>query len=206
MSAETTAKPVPMPFRVVAVVPAVRLKPVATPTSSPAPVPAQPPRWTVRKGSSITFDTVWSGGPVHGGFTRWTADIRFDPAASGASTVAVTVDMASVTTGATEQESALPSEEWFASALHPTAVFKSADIQAAGNGIYLARGTLTPRGRTLPLSLPFQLSIGGSRASMQGSVSIDRTAFAVGQGEWASTADLPAMVKVVVMLKADKGR
>jgi polyisoprenoid-binding protein YceI len=53
-----------------------------------------------------------------------------------------------------------------------------------------------------PLSLPFRLTIDGDRATVAGVTSLDRTAFGVGQGEWASSDQIPAKVSVRIDLKA----
>ncbi|MEO8115209.1 MAG: YceI family protein, partial [Phenylobacterium sp.] len=67
---------------------------------------------------------------------------------------------------------------------------------------YVAHGTLDLRGAKKPLDLPFRLTITGDQARMSGSASLDRTAFGVGQGEWAATDQIPAKVAVRVELQA----
>lgn len=179
--------------------------PKAADQTAPAPVAAEPSPWTVRKTeSSLRFHTAWSQGPVDGGFGSWQADIRFDPAALAQSTVRVTIDMASVTAGDSDQQSALPENDWFAVATHPTATWTSTAFRHLGGDRYRADGTLSLRGVSRPLPLSFTLRIDKDVATMRGTASIDRTAFGVGQGEWASTADLPALVSLVIEIRADR--
>jgi polyisoprenoid-binding protein YceI len=61
----------------------------------------------------------------------------------------------------------------------PTAAF-AADITVT-NGNYLADGTLTIKDRSVPVSLPFNLNVDGDTAVMQGTTSLDRRAFEIGQ-------------------------
>jgi len=216
------AQPRPTPGRSPAPAPAASHAPVATPTAVPAPTPpapadaaadqvapapvaTEPSVWTVRKAeSALRFHTAWSQGPVDGGFGSWRAEIRFDPAMLARSTVHATIDMASVTAGDSDQQSALPENDWFAVATHPTATWTSTAIRHLGGDRYRADGTLNLRGVSRPLPLSFTLRIDKDVATMRGTASIDRTAFGVGQGEWASTADLPALVSLTIDIKADR--
>ena len=196
------AAPAPRP----APTPRAPVQPVAG-QAAPAPVAAEPSLWTVRKAESeLRFHTAWSQGPVDGGFGSWQAEIHFDPAALARSTVHVTIDMASVTAADSDQQSALPESDWFAVATHPTATWTSTTIRHLGGDRYRADGTLSLRGVSRPLPLSFTLQIEKDIATMHGAASIDRTAFGVGQGEWASTADLPALVSLSIEIKADRAR
>ena len=197
----SSGSPAAAPSAPVPVAPPRPLEEVPVPT----PEQVEPARWTVRKAeSALRFHSAWSQGPVDGGFGSWRADIRFDPAALDRSTVRVTIDMASVTATDSDQQSALPENDWFAVGLHPTAIWTSTAIRHLGGDRYRADGTLTLRGVSRPLPLTFTLRIVKNVATMRGSASIDRTAFGVGQGEWSSTADLPALVSVTVDIKADR--
>jgi cytochrome b561/polyisoprenoid-binding protein YceI len=180
-------------------------EPSATPTATPTPV--APSRWALRKAaSSIGFHTRWSEGPVDGRFGTWDAAILFDPDALDASSVKVTIDMASATTNNDDTQGALPDPDWFAAATHPTATFAAKRFRHRGGNRYEAIGTLAIRGVSRPLTLPFTLTIAGDVATMTGTATIDRTLFGVGQGEWAATTDLPAGVQLAVAVKADRAK
>lgn len=147
--------------------------------------PAAVSTWRVDpRSSSIGFafdysDEESGSTRFEGRFTRWRADIRFDPNSLEQSSATVTIETASATDGVPIHDNALPTAEWFNSAAHPTAVFRTRDIRRAGNG-YEARGDLTIRGRERNVMLPFTLAISGDRASMNGRVSIDRRDFDIG--------------------------
>ncbi|MBU3077795.1 YceI family protein [Sphingomonas quercus] len=204
--AAVTRAPEPAPAAP-AVTPAAA-PPAAEPLAAPPPAavagPAAPVKWTVNRArSSLGFASHWSGGPIDGRFDRWDATISFHPDALAGSSVKVTIDMASAHTGVTDTESSLPEDDWFAVKAHPRATFTASDFRHLGGERYEARGTLDLRGVARPLVLPFTLAITGKTARMTGEVKIDRTSFGVGQGEWASTDDVPALVTVNVRITAD---
>ena len=150
--------------------------------------PGEPSRWTVdRDSSSISFGYVYedeSGSSrFNGRFSRWRADIRFDPNDLDASSVVVRIETASASTGVSVHDNALPTAAWFNSSAYPTAEFRSTRIRASGEGRYEARGNLTIRGQTRQIDLPFTLTINGDRASVSGSTNINRRDFGVGRDE-----------------------
>ncbi|MGH6910418.1 MAG: cytochrome b/b6 domain-containing protein [Phenylobacterium sp.] len=177
--------------------------PAPTPTPAAAPVESTDPvHWKVSPGSTLTFTTAWSGDPVQGRFDRWKADILFGPKELDRSKVTVTIDMSSAKTGDAQRDASLPAPDWFDSANHPSAVFTASRFTQAGEGRYVAHGSLTLRGVTKPLDLPFDLKIDGAKATVNARASLDRIAFGVGQGEFTATDQIPAKVGIRVQLRA----
>ncbi len=178
--------------------------PEETAVTTPAPQ-SGPIHWHVnRANSSLGFATSWSGSPVTGKFNSWNADINFNPDALDTSSVNVTISMNSATTGNADTQDALPGDDWFAAAAHPKATFVADKFKHISGNAYIANGTLNLRGVSRPLSLPFTLSINGKNAKMNGSAKLDRTAFGVGQGQWASTGEVSGGVTVHVSLNASQ--
>jgi polyisoprenoid-binding protein YceI len=165
---------------------------------------AGPIAWKVSRGSSLTFATAWSGEAIEGRFDRWTADIQFNPDALDRSRVSVSIDMASAVSGDEQRDASLPSADWFDTAVHPKATFTATRFERTGDGRFVARGQLSLRGVSRPLTLPFRLKIDGDRAEVSGVTTLDRTTFGVGQGEWASTDQIPAKVTVRIVLAAQR--
>jgi polyisoprenoid-binding protein YceI len=163
---------------------------------------SEPVRWTVETGSRLAFTTSWGGEEIRGRFDRWTADIVFSGDALDRSKVRVSIDTGSASTGDPQRDGSLPTGDWFDTAAHPKAVFTATRFTKTGEGRFTAHGKLTLRGVSKPLDLPFRLKITGDRAEVSGVTSLDRTAFGVGQGEWASIDQIPAKVIVTVSLKA----
>jgi cytochrome b561/polyisoprenoid-binding protein YceI len=166
--------------------------PAPAPGEAPAAVApgetpeAAAPSWRVNAASSsiqfaFSIDDGSGANRIEGRFTRWRADIRFDPANLDRSSALVTIETASATTGIDAQDSTLPTEPWFNAAAHPNATFRATEFRRRGEG-YEARGTLTIKGRDRNIGLPFTLVIDGDNAVMNGRLSIDRRAFDVGSG------------------------
>lgn len=159
---------------------------------APAPASGAPASWRVNQGaSSIIFTGSHAGVPFEGRFSRWRADIRFDPGALDRSYAIVTIETASASDGVPVHDNALPGREWFDVANHPTATFRTTSIRARGDGAYEARGTLTIKGREIDTRLPFTLRIVGDRAIMEGTASVEREEADLGQssdpdGEYVS--------------------
>jgi len=166
---------------------------------------AAPPAWTVDKAASkLAFKSSFSGMPFEGAFQRWDAQIAFDPKDLGASKVNVTIQTGSARTGDGNRDESMPSDDWFAARKFPTATFTAASFKSLGGNRYEADGTLTIRGVSKPVALPFTLDIAGDVAKMNGQVAINRTAFGVGQGEFAGPESVPLEVTVVVAITAHK--
>lgn len=165
--------------------------------------PAAAQRWMVDPArSAIAFESAQAGTPVRGRFGKWSANIRFDPARLSEARVVVVVDLASASTGDRNVDGQLPSGDWFNIAAGPQARFVSSTITAAGPGRYVARGTLAMKGISVPVELPFSLSITGNSAVMQGQTQLDRRALLIGMASDASAAWVPFAVPVTVQVTA----
>lgn len=176
--------------------------PDTTLAAAPATSPVGPITWKVAPGSSLNFETAWSGEAVKGRFEKWIADIAFSPDALDKSKVKVSIDMTSARTGDEQRDGALPASDWFDAAQHPKAVFTATRFEAKGQGAFVAHGTLQLRGVTRPVDLPFKLKLVGDKAQMSGETSLDRTLFGVGQGEFSATDQVSARVTVRVQVNA----
>jgi cytochrome b561/polyisoprenoid-binding protein YceI len=160
--------------------------------------------WTVAPGGRLGFTARWNGEAVDGRFDRWRAAIRFSPDELAKSTIRVTVDLASADTGDGQRDDSLKSSDFFDVGAHPSAVFAARDIRHLGGDKYEARGTLDLRGASKPATLRFTLRIDGERARVSGTARIDRTAFGVGQGEWAATDAIAAAVDIAFSFNATR--
>ncbi|MGL4543104.1 MAG: YceI family protein [Polymorphobacter sp.] len=166
------------------------------------PARATVANWVVEPGAStIAFTATWLGKPVRGVFKRWSADIAFDAAALPQSKVRVTIDLASAASGDTTVDGALPEADWFAVKTSPSAVFASTGIVKTATG-YLARGTLTIRGRAVPVDMPFTLAIAGDRATLQGSARLDRRAWKIGMESDATAEYVAFAVPMAIKVSA----
>lgn len=141
--------------------------------------------WNVNTAqSSIGFSFVYADPEAgdttfNGRFSRWRADIRFDPNDLAGSHATVTIETASASDGVAIHDSNLAAPEWFDAAGHPAATFRTTAIHRSGDG-YEAQGQLTIKGHAKAVTLPFTLSIDGDRATMSGQLAIDRADFDIG--------------------------
>lgn len=170
--------------------------------------PRGPNAWAVNEeASTLGYAFVYTSGGAEqrfaGRFSRWNAAITFDPDNLGASRVTAAIDMSSAAHGVPMHDRQLPTPAWFDAAAHPTATFRASEFVRLADGSYEARGSLTMRGETRPLTLPFRLTIENDRAVMDGTVAIDRRAFGVGVGADAD-ADISAAVQVTVHIEATR--
>ncbi|RJF91549.1 YceI family protein [Sphingomonas cavernae] len=160
--------------------------------------------WTIAQGGRLGFTARWNGEAINGTFGRWRASIRFSPDMLDKSNIRVTVDLASAGTGDGQRDDALKGSDFFNTEAHPGAVFTSRDIRHRDGDRYEARGTLDLRGISKPATLRFTLRIDGDKASVSGTSRIDRTAFGVGQGEWADTEAIAAGVDIAFSFTATR--
>lgn len=179
---------------------AALLVPNGEAVAASAPVADTTGNWRVSSGT-LDFAVKQMGAQVSGSFANFSADIRFDetPAEGKHGSVTVTIDTASLTLGSVTKQAL--EAEFFDVATHPTAVF-AADILPAATG-YVAQGTLTLRGVTKPVALPFTLTIAGDVATMAGTVSLDRRDFGMG-ASYGDEASVGFAVEVTVNLVADR--
>jgi len=170
--------------------------------AAPAPS-ASAASWTVdRDASALGFEGTQGGQPFRGQFRGWRAEIVFDPADPAAGRAEVRVDTGTAATGDAQRDAAIPQADWFATSRFPEAVFRAEGFRHLGGDRYEADGTLTIREATLPVTLPFALSIDGGVARARGETTILRTDFGVGQGQWSTGQVVGLEVKVVVDLVA----
>jgi polyisoprenoid-binding protein YceI len=153
----------------------------------PAVALPAPPEWrVVSEQSRLGFTGTQAGSPFNGSFKAFEARVRFDPDDLAASRVEVTIDMATAETGARERDDAVRGDDWFAVARHPKATFRTVGFRRLAADRYEADADLTIRDTTRRVTLPFTLTIADGQAHAVGDVTIKRTDFGVGQGQWAS--------------------
>lgn len=178
---------------------------VALAASALAAAPAAASQWAVVPAqSSLGFTATWNGDKVEGRFPKFTAAIRFDPARLAEAQVDVRIDLSAATTGDRTVNASLPGADWFDVKTTPTARFQSRSITQVKPGQYVAKGTLTLRGVSVPVSLPFTLAIAGDTATMTGQTVLDRRPFRIGTESDASGDWVAFQVPVRVSLKATR--
>ncbi|HET6552355.1 MAG TPA: YceI family protein, partial [Dyella sp.] len=146
-------------------------------------------------GSKLGFASTFQGQSFNGSFGKWTAAISYDASKLATSKFDVEVDLASVKTGDSDRDGALPGADFFNVAKFPKAHFVTTGFRQNGAQV-IADGNLTLRGVTKPVSLDVTFKPQGTGATLDVSGSVKRLDFGVGGGEYADTSVIGADVKV----------
>lgn len=134
--------------------------------------------------SALTFGYKQMGVPLDGKFSKFAAQISFDPAKLATAQARIDVTLASIDTGSTDANEEVAGKLWFNAKTYPLASFVSTGVKSLGGNRYLATGKLSIKGRTLDVTAPVTFQSAGNRGIFDGSFVIYRTAYAIGEGEW----------------------
>lgn len=169
-------------------------------------VKAAPAQWQIVPGqSSISFTATQNNAPVSGKFTAFTGEIFFDPAQLEASQIKIIVDMNSVSTSYQDVANTLKTTDWFDIKDFPQAVYTANHFVKTDGNTFQANGMLTIRNKTIPTVLKFTLEkYTANDALAKGTVTLQRTTFDVGKGEWAKTDSVKDTVIVNFVLVAHR--
>jgi polyisoprenoid-binding protein YceI len=150
----------------------------------------------------LEFSATQADAKFNGAFRRFKVALEFDPAHPEQGRLDVTVDTASIDTQDAERDEILRGADFFWIEKYPQAEFHAARFERAGTG-WRAPGELTIRGVRKPVPVTFTLeqASGSGPAVMKGSASLNRLAFGLGQGDWASTEWVGDAVDVRFELK-----
>lgn len=139
--------------------------------------------------SEMTFVAKQLGVPLDGKFGKFDAQVALDPKKPEAGKVAFSIDLGSAVVGDAETIKELKKPEWFNVGKFPTATFTSSSIKPAGSGKLEVAGTLSIKGTGQPLTVPVTLTPGSGGATFaQGSFTLKRIDFRIGEGDWADVS------------------
>jgi polyisoprenoid-binding protein YceI len=135
--------------------------------------------------SAIHFTYQQMGVKVDGKFSRFSGQLSFDPAKPTAAKAAFEVDLASVDTGVPDGDQEVAGKPWFNTPAFPTARFASESVRALGGNRYEVLGKLTLKGRAQAVVVPATFSAQGNAGVFDGSFTLRRADFSIGEGVWA---------------------
>lgn len=138
--------------------------------------------------SELQFTARQMGVPLEGHFTKFNAQVAFDPAKLATSKITFTVDTGSATLGSRETDAELPKPAWFNVPKFPQAQFESSSIKALGGGKFEVAGKLTIKGNAQNVVVRVALAQSGATTTATGTLPIKRLAFKIGENEWADTS------------------
>ena len=118
------------------------------------PLPEPKPHVIDKAHSEINFVADTRMLSAHGFFGKWDADVKLDATKYENSTVAITIDAASINTRVDMRDNHLRGPDFFDVAKYPTITFKSTGVkQTAANKLEIS-GDLTVKGVTKKIVVP----------------------------------------------------
>ena len=137
--------------------------------------------------SRITLVSKQMNVPTEGKFSKFNARIAYDPAKPDAGKAEITIDMASFDIGAQDMNDEAQAKNWFDVKNFPQAKFTATSFKAAGPGRFEVTGPLTIKGKTANVTAPFTVKTDTAGTTYDGSFTIKRLAFNIGEGAWKET-------------------
>lgn len=143
--------------------------------------------------STLVATFKQEGAAVERPFTRFSGSIDYDPKNVAAATASIDVDMKSFDFGDPAYNAEVAKKSWFDSAAHPKAMFKSTAIKPVSATRFDATGTLTIKGRAATVTVP--VTVGGGGTSFDGTFTISRKAFGIGDPIWDDVIEDKVAIK-----------
>jgi polyisoprenoid-binding protein YceI len=155
--------------------------------------------------SAITFSYQQMGVAMEGKFGQFTAQLNFDPANPAAAQATVDIDLASIDTGSPEGNEEVAGKPWFNTKIFPTARFIVSRVKVLGDHRYEAAGPLTIKGKTQDIVVPATFTAQGKTGVFEGSFTLRRADFAIGEGAWAAFDVVANEVQIQFRITAHAG-
>ena len=117
---------------------------------------------------------------VRGQFAGYRADVHLDEENPANTRVRVEIDTASIDTGNPDRDAHLRGADFFDVENYPTIVFESRNVETVEDDVYTLIGDLTIVGKTLPVSVDFEVTgtandpWGNFRAGFEGRATVNR--------------------------------
>ncbi len=133
---------------------------------------------------------------VPGKFNDYMIDFIFDANDLNKSSIKVTIKTASINTDDEKRDEHLRSADFFDAAKYPEITFVSSSIMKKGND-YVAKGTLTMRGVSKEIELPFKIlgpvqdPWGNTKMGVEASLTVDRQDYGI---SWSKSLDTGGLV------------
>lgn len=141
---------------------------------------AAPVAWRLDRSTKVGFVAHTKMFDVKGNFSRYTADARVDREDLTASSIKMTIDVASLDTGVDMRDEHLRDEDFLAVRRFPQATFTSTKVERTEKPDQLmVSGKLTIRGITKDVVVPVMIADEGEGLRAKGKITIDRFQYGV---------------------------
>jgi polyisoprenoid-binding protein YceI len=146
--------------------------------------------------SEVGFVIKQMGVPVEGRFTKFDAQVSFDPKKPDAGKIGFTIALGSADIGDAETKKEVAKPEWFNTAKFPSATFQSGAIKSLGAGKFEVAGKLSIKGNTRDVVVPVTVAQAAGTSTATGQFTLKRVEFKVGEGDWSDTSIVANEVQV----------
>jgi polyisoprenoid-binding protein YceI len=146
--------------------------------------------------SEIRFVSTQMNVPVEGRFRKFSGKLDFDPAKPAAAKAEVEVDLGSIDTGSEEADTEVKSKGWFNIAVFPTARFVSTAVKPLGANRFEVAGKLSIKGKGVDVAAPVTLKQEGGATVFEGTFTLLRLQYAIGEGVWSDIDTVANEVQV----------
>ena len=151
--------------------------------------------------SEIRFVSKQMGVNVEGRFRKWKANIVFLATQLAKSKADFDIDLASIDLASDESETEVKRPKWFDTAKFPVAKFNSRAFRDLGGDRYEVTGALTIKGITHDAVIPIAVKKDATGNNVaEGSFTIKRLDYKIGEGEWADPDTVANEVTVRVRM------
>jgi polyisoprenoid-binding protein YceI len=162
--------------------------------------------------SSVAFTLRHFLAQVPGQFAKVSGQIDLDPADFTRSSVTASIDLASVATNSAKRDEHLRTPDFFDTATHPTATFKSTRWVKTGADTYDVTGEFSLHGITKELTLQVkylgsaQGNRGATLTGWQTALTLKRSDFAIGKPERAIGDEVAVVINVEARLQKPEAK
>jgi len=152
--------------------------------------------------STLAFKGTYQNEGFDGRFKKFDATIAYDAADPTKSKFDVTIDLTSVDSGSGERDETLATADFFDTSKTPRAHFVTESFAKNGDAVE-AKGNLTIRNKTKPVTLTVKFAENGNAATLDVDTTLKRADFDLGNGgDWADIgAEVPVHGHLVLNSK-----
>ncbi|MFL1528922.1 YceI family protein [Pseudomonas sp. O230] len=137
--------------------------------------------------STLSFTYNQFSSQVYGTFGKFEGTLDFDTANPSAARAGLTIQLDSIDAGNSDANEELKKPAWFDTATYPQGTFESTRVNALGNNRYSITGNLTLKTITRAVEVPVLLKSESGIGIFDGQLTLKRSDFKIGAGEWADT-------------------
>jgi len=138
--------------------------------------------------SEIRFVGKQLGVNVEGRFRTFKGNVAFVPNDLAKSRADIDVDLGSIDLASEDSEKEIKGKLWFDASRFPVARFASTSFKSLGPDKYEVTGNLSLKGVSAPVTMPFTVKKDAAGNTVaEGSFSLKRLDYKIGEGAWSDT-------------------